>query len=26
VPVEAIAGSDPYWRPTFAEATVGKPR
>lgn len=24
VPVEAIAGGDPYWRPAFAEAMVGK--
>ncbi len=25
VPVDAIAVGDPYWRPTFAKATVGKP-
>ena len=25
VPVDAIAVGDPYWRPTFAEAMVGKP-
>ena len=25
VPVEAFTAGDPYWRPTFAEATVGKP-
>lgn len=25
VPVEAIAAGDPYWRPTFAKATVGRP-
>jgi putative NIF3 family GTP cyclohydrolase 1 type 2 len=25
VPVDAIAVGDPYWRPTFAKATVGRP-
>jgi hypothetical protein len=25
VPVEAIPVGDPYWRPTFAKATAGRP-